>query len=43
MRGEPQTPWNAVAPATAFTIDQFSIVLTETLKRASSVKVECEL
>src|ERR1019366_9491040 len=39
MHGAPKAPWSAVAPATAFTIDQLSSLLTETLKRASFVIV----
>jgi hypothetical protein len=34
-----EAPWSAVAPATAFTIDQITTRLTEMLKRASSTKV----
>ena len=39
IRGVPKAPWSAVAPATAFTIDQFSTLLTETLERANSTKL----
>jgi hypothetical protein len=35
-----EAPWSAVAPATAFTIDQFSNLLTEKPKRAGTTKLE---
>ena len=39
MRGAPQAPWSAVAPATAFTIDQLSSLLIYTLTRTSFTKL----
>ena len=39
IRGAPKAPWSAVAPATAFTIDQLSSLLTEWLKRANGTKL----
>src|ERR1019366_8073764 len=36
LRDAPRAPCSAVTPATACTIDQFSSLLTETSKRASS-------